>query len=62
MIKKQLKSQGLGFDDSDEDDIENKKKKEQSLRNRSDQDRIAQAIKNPQIKNKLLSEAVKKVG
>jgi hypothetical protein len=27
MIKKQMKSEGLGFDDSDDDDIELKKKK-----------------------------------
>lgn len=28
MIKKQMKSEGLGFSDSDDDDIELKKKKE----------------------------------
>lgn len=55
MIKKQMKSEGLGFDDSDDDDIELKKKKEEDLRGRNHQERIAEAIKNPEIKNKLLN-------
>jgi hypothetical protein len=44
-----LKSEGLvgNFDDSDEEDIEMKKKKEENLRGRSQQDRIAEALKNP---------------
>lgn len=37
MIKKQMKSEGLGFDDSDDDDIEVKKKKEEDLRGRNHQ-------------------------
>lgn len=61
MIKKQMKSEGLGFDDSDDDDIELKKKKEEDMRGRNHQERIAEAIKNPEIKNKLLNEAVKAV-
>jgi hypothetical protein len=58
-----LKSEGLvgNFDDSDEEDIEMKKKKEENLRGRNQQDRIAEALKNPEIKNKLVSEAVKAV-
>ena len=55
MIKKQMKSEGLGFDDSDDDDIEMMKKKEEVIRGRSHQERIAEAIKNPEIKGKLLS-------
>ncbi len=58
-----MKSEGLvgNFDDSDEEDIEMKKKKEENLRGRNQQDRIAEALKNPEIKNKLVSEAVKAV-
>jgi len=56
-----MKSEGLGFDDSDDEDIELKKKKEEDQRGRNNQERIAEAIKNPEIKNKLLSEAVKAV-
>jgi hypothetical protein len=51
----------LGFDDSDDDDIELKKRKEEDLRGRNHQERIAEAIKNPEIKTKLLNEAVKAV-
>jgi len=47
MIKKQMKSEGLGFSDSDDDDIELKKKKEEDMRGRNSQERIAEAIKNP---------------
>lgn len=55
MIKKQMKSEGLGFSDSDDDDIELKKKKEEDIRGRNNQERIAEAIKNPEIKTKLLT-------
>ena len=61
MIKKQMKGEGLGFSDSDDEDIELKKKKEEDMRGRNHQERIAEVIKNPEIKNKLLSEAVKAV-
>jgi hypothetical protein len=61
MIKKQMKGEGLGFSDSDDDDIELKKKKEEDMRGRNHQERIAEVIKNPEIKNKLLTEAVKAV-
>lgn len=48
MIKKQLKTEGLGgFEDSDDDDIETKKKREETLRGRNDQERVVEAIKNP---------------
>ena len=56
-----MKSEGLGFSDSDDDDLDVKKKKEEDIRGRSHQERIAEAIKNPEIKTKLLSEAVKAV-
>ena len=42
-----MKSEGLGFSDSEDDDIEVKKKKEEDIRGRSHQERIAEAIKNP---------------
>lgn len=61
MIRKQMKTEGLNFSDSDDDDIELKKRKEEDLRGRNQQERIAEAIKNPEIKNKLLNEAVKAV-
>ena len=40
MLKKQMKNEGLGFDDSDEDDIETKKKREEELRGRNQQERV----------------------
>jgi hypothetical protein len=36
-------------------------KKEEDMRGRNHQERIAEVIKNPEIKNKLLTEAVKAV-
>ena len=37
MLKKQMKNEGLGFDDSDDDDSETKKKREEELRGRNQQ-------------------------
>ena len=37
MLKKQMKNEGLGFDDSDDDDSETKKKREEGLRGRNQQ-------------------------
>ena len=62
MIKKQIKSEGMGgFSDSDEEDIEKQKKREEDRRGRNDQERVAEAIKDPEIKGKLIAEAMKAV-
>lgn len=37
LIKKQMKNEGLGFDDSDQEEIEKKKKRQEELRGRNQQ-------------------------
>ena len=60
IVKKQLKAEGLGaFEDSDDEDIEKQKKREEDKRGRTDKERAVEAIRDPELKQKLLIETAK---